>query len=74
MEQDQFNYRFANGTAMLNHYFIRQAFMDAWIKIVPEDNIEEIFDTIESRLNEQSRILGGMKLSIPYAVIDTVKK
>ncbi|MDD3151134.1 MAG: class I SAM-dependent methyltransferase, partial [Candidatus Gastranaerophilales bacterium] len=27
LEHDQFNYRFADGTAMLNHYFIRLAFM-----------------------------------------------
>ncbi len=31
LEHDQFNYKFANGTAMLNHYFIRLAFMDSWI-------------------------------------------
>mgnify|MGYP000999933468 CR=1 FL=1 len=74
LEYDQFNYKFANGTAMLNHYFIRLAFMDSWIKLLPIDKVEQIFDTIEMRLNEQSRILGGVKLSIPYVMINAIKQ
>jgi arsenite methyltransferase len=74
LEHDQFNYKFANGTAMLNHYFIRLAFMDSWIKLLPSNKVEQIFDTIELRLNEQSRILGGIKLSIPYVMINAIKK
>jgi len=58
---------------MLNHYFIRLAFMDSWVKILPPDKVERIFDSIEMRLNEQSRILGGMKLSIPFVMINAVK-
>ena len=74
LEHDQFNYKFANGTAMLNHYFIRLAFMDSWVKLLPPDKVEQIFDTIELRLNEQSKILGGVKLSIPYVLINAIKK
>jgi arsenite methyltransferase len=70
---DQFNYKFANGTALLNHYFIRLAFMDSWIKLLPPDKVEFIFDTIESRLNEQSRLLGEVKLSIPFVLINAIK-
>jgi ubiquinone/menaquinone biosynthesis C-methylase UbiE len=74
LEHDQFNYRFSNGTAMLNHYFIRLAFMDSWIKILPENKLEQIFDTIERRLNDQAKILGGIKLTIPYVLINAIKK
>ena len=74
LEHDQFNYRFSNGTAMLNHYFIRLAFMDSWIKILPENKLEQIFDTIERRLNDQAKILGGIKLAIPFVLINAIKK
>jgi ubiquinone/menaquinone biosynthesis C-methylase UbiE len=74
LEHDQFNYRFSNGTAMLNHYFIRLAFMNSWIKILPENKVEQIFDTIERRLNEQAKMLGFIKLSIPYVLINAIKK
>lgn len=73
LEHEQFCYKFADGTAMLNHYFIRLAFMDSWIKILPEEKIEKIFDMIETRLNEQSKILGGIKLSIPFVLIKAIK-
>ena len=74
LEHDQFNYRFANGTAMLNHYFIRLAFMDSWIKLLPPGKAGQIFDKIEARLNEQSKLLGGLKLIIPYVLINAIKE
>jgi len=74
LEYDQFNYKFANGKAMLNHYFIRLAFLDSWIKLLPSDKVAHIFDTIELRLNEQSRILAGTKLSVPYVMINAIKQ
>jgi arsenite methyltransferase len=74
LEHDQFNYKFSDGTAMLSHYFIRLAFMDSWIKILPENKLEQIFDTIETRLNEQAKIMGGIKLSIPFVLINAIKK
>jgi len=74
LEHDQFNYKFSNGTAMLNHYFIRLAFMNSWIKILPENKLEQIFDTIEMRLNDQAKMSGGIKLSIPFVLINAIKK
>ena len=71
LEHDQFNYKFANGTALLNHYFIRLAFMDSWIKLLLPEKVELIFDIVESRLNEQSQLLGGIKLSIPFVLINS---
>lgn len=74
IEHDQFNYKFVDGTAMLNHYFIRLAFMGSWIALLPPDRVSEIFSEIESALNKQAGILGGIKLSIPYVLIDAIKK
>jgi ubiquinone/menaquinone biosynthesis C-methylase UbiE len=71
---DQFNYKFSDGSALLNHYFIRLAFMDSWIKILPGNKLEQIFDTIELRLNEQARNLSCIKLSIPFVLINAIKK
>jgi ubiquinone/menaquinone biosynthesis C-methylase UbiE len=73
LDHDQFNYRFSNGTAMLNHYFIRLAFMDSWIKLLPENRTEQVFDKIEKRFNEQAKIFGGIKLSIPFVLINAIK-
>ena len=58
IEYDQFNYKFSNGTAMLNHYFIKLAFMESWKKLLPENKIKDIFKRIETELNEQARKFG----------------
>ncbi len=73
IEYDQFNYHFADGTAMLNHYFIRLAFIDSWIALLQADKVNEIFDKIESQLNEYAKYQGSMKLSIPFALINVIK-
>ncbi len=72
LEHDQFNYRFSNASAMLNHYFIRIAFMDSWISILPRNKTGMIFQEIENRINVQSQLLGGLKLSIPFVLINAV--
>jgi arsenite methyltransferase len=73
LDHDQFNYKFSDGSALLNHYFIRLAFMDSWIKILPENKLEQIFDTIEQLLNEQAKVLGSIKLSVPFVLINAIK-
>lgn len=74
MEHDQFNYKFADGTAMLNHYFIRLAFMGSWIQLLPKERAGQIFETVELRLNDIAKKSGGIKLSIPFVLINAVKK
>ena len=74
LEHDRFDYRFATGTALLNHYFIRLAFMGPWIRILPEGKGEEILGSIESRLNERSKVSGGIKLSVPFVVVNSFKE
>lgn len=72
--EDEFCYKFANATAMFNHYFIRLAFIDSWIKLLPPDKVEIIFDAIETRMNEIASELGGIKLTIPFVMINAVKR
>lgn len=73
LDYDQFSYRFADGSAMLNHYFIRLAFMDSWIKLLPRDRINDVFGKIEAKLNKQAEMLNGMQLSIPFVLINAYK-
>ena len=74
LEHDCFDYRFADGTAMLHHNFIRLAFMDSWKKLMPKDKVDEVFCLAESRMNELAKQSGGFKLSIPYVMIHAKKR
>jgi hypothetical protein len=74
IEYDKFNYKFSNGTAMLNHYFIKFAFMKSWKEILLQNKVEEIFKTIEIKLNNYAELFCGIKLSIPFVLINSIKR
>jgi arsenite methyltransferase len=57
--------RFANGTALLNHYFIKLGFLDAWKNVVP-GNEREVFARLRDALDEQ----GELRLTIPMAYVE----
>lgn len=71
---DSFDYRFADGTAMLEHFFIRLAFLDSWKQIVPAGMAEGIFNQIELELNKISGEKGFLTLSVPFVLIDCRKQ
>jgi ubiquinone/menaquinone biosynthesis C-methylase UbiE len=74
LEYEQFNYRFADATSMFNHYFIRLAFMESWKKLIPKGKTEEVFSLVELRMNKQAEQFGGSRLSIPFVMINAIKK
>jgi arsenite methyltransferase len=57
--------RFANGTALLNHYFIKLGFLDAWKKVVA-GNERDVFAPLRSALDER----GELRLTIPMAYVE----
>jgi arsenite methyltransferase len=61
--------RFADGTALLNHYFIKLGFLDAWKKVVP-GNEREVFARLRDALNQHAANDGELRLTIPVAYIE----
>jgi arsenite methyltransferase len=57
--------RFANGSALLNHYFIKLGFLDAWKKVVP-GNEREVFARLRNALDSR----GELRLTIPMAYVE----
>ena len=68
--KDEFFYRFATGSAFLNHYFIKLAFLPSWKEIVPEGMLTTVFSMVESELNEIAALESGLSLIIPYVLIE----
>src|SRR5438270_1516310 len=59
--------RFANGTALLNHYFIKLGFLDAWKKVVA-GNERNVFARLRDALDEH----GELRLTIPMAYVEAI--
>ena len=74
IKHDSFEYRFIDGTAMLNHYVIKCWFLDSWKRILKKSDLVRVFDKVESRLNKQSEIEGRFTLTIPFVTVNCRKK
>ena len=44
---EQFDYKFVDATAMLNHFLIKLAFIGSWKDLVPENLRREVFEDVE---------------------------
>jgi arsenite methyltransferase len=70
VHEESFTMRYFNGTAMLNHFFIKLAFLDNWKNILSPGDCKPIFEILEQKLNKVSKSKGALNLTIPYVCID----
>ncbi len=63
--------RFASGTALFRHHFIKLGFLDAWKKVVPGRETE-MFLRLQVRLDELAQGQGGLSLTVPMAYVEAV--
>lgn len=71
---DRFEYKYADGSTLLNSHFIRLAFLDGWKEIVPADRLTEVFSAVETEMNRVADIKGCFILSVPFVLIDCIKR
>jgi arsenite methyltransferase len=62
-----FRLRFADGSALLRHHFIRLGFLPSWIKVATPDRIFETFAQLDRALNSAAAANGELALTIPTA-------
>lgn len=67
--RDTFHWRFADGSALLRHFFIRLGFLPAWKEVVGDENAEWVFPVLEQRLNAYAALQGTLSLTIPAVCI-----
>jgi hypothetical protein len=65
---------FLDGTTMFNHSLIKYWFLGGWKDILNEDDLEEVFDQTENKLNEKALKEGELQLTIPFVTIDCTKE
>lgn len=68
-----FHERFADGSALLRHYFMRLGFVPGWKSIAPADSVNETFTALERRLNAIAADRGELSLTVPAACIQARK-
>lgn len=73
IDTQSFRMRFANGSSLLRHYFIRLGFVQGWKLVAAPDSVEATFETLERNLNTVSAQRGELVLTIPMACIEARK-
>jgi ubiquinone/menaquinone biosynthesis C-methylase UbiE len=68
-----FQERFADGSSLLRHRFIRLGFLPGWKAIAPEGAVEATFAALERRLNLLAAQRGALSLTIPAACMHARK-
>jgi arsenite methyltransferase len=70
---DSFEMKFVDGTAFLNHHFVKLGWLTTWIALFPKDELETIFSALEQNLNTYANTSGGLTLSVPMLYMEGLK-
>ena len=65
-----FPMRFADGTALFHHYFMRLGFLEGWRNVVTPDTEQEVFSALEGKLNDRAAERGELRLTVPLAYLE----
>jgi len=71
--EDTYVMRFLDGTAFLNHYFIKLGWLSSWRDLIPEADRIVVFTALERNLNELARREGSLVLNVPMLFIEGEK-
>jgi len=73
IKEDQFQLRYLNGTALFNHALTKFGFLDGWRQVVDPEDEEQIFATLEHRLNQMASTLGELRMTVPMLYMEVEK-
>lgn len=73
IKEDQFQLRYLNGSALFNHALTKFGFLDGWRQVVDPADEEQIFATLEHRLNQLASTLGGLRMTVPMLYVEVEK-
>ena len=68
-----FLWRFYNGTSLLNHSFVKMAWLSEWQCIIDISLRETFFSDLEYKLNAYANENHGLSLTIPYSCVTIAK-
>lgn len=71
--EDTFTMPFLDGTALLNHYFVKLGWLESWKEMIPAELQVSFFDKLEDNLNNFAIANKGLSLSVPMAYIEGQK-
>lgn len=72
--EESFEMKFLDGSAFLNHYFIKLGWLTTWLSLFPKEEWKEIFSALEANLNFHAEKNGGLTLTVPMMFMEGEKR
>lgn len=70
--EESFEMKFLDGSALLNHHFVKLGWLGSWKELLPSEKLNEFFSALEKNLNSHSEKSGGLTLTVPMAFVEGV--
>lgn len=71
---DVFRMRFADGRALLAHWFVRLGFVPGWRSVVPDTEADRVLADVAARLDAVAGEQGALELTVPMACVTAVRR
>lgn len=65
--------KFVDGSAFLNHHFVKLGWLTTWISIFPKEDLQHIFAALETNLNAYAAANNGLLLTVRMAFVEGEK-
>jgi len=72
--EETYQMNFLDGTAFLNHYFVKLGWLSSWKELIPQQMHEKIFEQFEKNLNSNAENNDGLILTVPMAYLEGKKE
>jgi ubiquinone/menaquinone biosynthesis C-methylase UbiE len=73
IKEDQFQLRYLNGSALLNHSLTKFGFLAGWRRVVDPEDEKQIFTLLENKLNQIAQARGELRLTVPMLYLEGEK-
>jgi len=73
VDEGSFRMRFVDGTAMLDHFLIKFAFLESWRHVVAPGVSDAVFAEVRQRLDGVAKRDGELRLTVPWVCIDATR-
>lgn len=71
--EEEMRMSFSNGSAFLNHHFVKLGWLESWFKLIPEKERKPFFVSLEQRINAVASSDQGWHITVPMLYADGIK-
>lgn len=68
--EEKLDMKFADGTAFLNHHFVKVGWLGSFFSIVPDEERKTAFTALENNLNRYAQQNNGLNLEVPMVLLE----